>query len=253
MHTPHSPQWASQLSRRLAGIKALAQPTPDDVRRYGATLREDWGTPDAQRRDWNLCLATMGTNTWPELFFVNKAAATANANSSSEASLLAGLNAQPTVSPPTWAPQSGRTSAVSLWASGILSTTGTPTLTFYVRSSTTQGSGTLSGTVLGQSAAITTGSGVSNKLWELELHALCFTPGQGTGNATLSAYGWVRSPGGFASPFNYAITPGGGDSNTLTASLDGSLTQFLNVSCTWSAASSSNTITLQNTRCVAWN
>lgn len=135
--------------------------------------------------------------------------------------------------------------AIEIYASGILGTTGTPTITFQARLGTTSGSSYLSGTSVGASAAITTSSGVSNKMWELYLRLTARTLGIGTGNTTLSGNGWVYSPGGFASPFKYAMTPGGGESATWTSTVDMSLTQYLNLSITWSASSASNTATLK--------
>ncbi len=102
-------------------------------------------------------------------------------------------------------------------------------------------------------AAITTASGVSNQLWFLKLDLTCFTPGIGSTNCTLSGGGYVMSPGGFASPFVYAIEPTTPDTATWTSTIDGSLTQYLNLSVTWSSSSSSNTIRVKNLRAFAWN
>lgn len=198
--------------------------------------------------------SSFGTNTWPETFFASKAAFSAVANTTSETTLLGGANLQPTISPPTFASVPGSaTRCLSFRGWGLVSNTGTPTINFKFYLNTTQGSGSLAGTTLGSTGAITTASGISNMIWKFELDVICQTPGQGTGNATLFASGLVSCPGGFASPFVYPITPGGGNSATVTATLDGSLTQFLNMSATWSAASSSNTITLNALQAVGWN
>jgi Uma2 family endonuclease len=65
--------------------------------------------------------------------------------------------------------------------------------------------------------------------------------------------GRVWSAGGFASPFDYAMTPGGGQSGTWTSTFANNLTQYVNISATWSAMSSSNTITLKSLDVVGWN
>lgn len=175
---------------------------------------------------------------------------TANANTSTETGLLVGPNRQPAVRPPFF---ESAARGLHFRGRGIFSTTGTPTLTFKFYLNTTVGPTNFAGTNVGVTAAITTGSGVSNKLFSFELDITCSTPAQGTTNATVYASGVIKSAAGFASPYEYAITPGTGDSATVTATLDGSLTQFFNMSATWSAQSSSNTITLEMLTGVAWN
>jgi hypothetical protein len=168
----------------------------------------------------------------------------------SEASLIQGTNQQPTLRGGFYDVRRSAT----IWGGGLCASTGTPTYTFYFRLSTTEGATTLSGTVIGQSAAISMQSGVSNKVWFFWLDLTCTTPGQGTNACTLYARGCIWSPGGFASPYSYALTPGGGDSATLSATIDGSLTQYLNISVACSASSSSNAITLyQPLNMVGWN
>lgn len=183
------------------------------------------------------------TGSWAETLFTNRADHTALASSASEGSLLAGTNMQPYLPADYFLGHGDTGRGVKLLFRGVFSTAGTPTLTFQVRMGTTVASTYLSGTSVGASAAITTSSGVSNKFWELELDLICNTPGQGGTNMTLSGSGRVLSPGGFASPFAYALSPGGGESATWTCTLDGTLRQWVNLSATWSASSASNTIT----------
>jgi hypothetical protein len=186
------------------------------------------------------------TGTWTELFFCETADHTALASSAAEGSLLAGTNLQPVIPANFFAPGgsgAGRLRAIRIEAAGILGTTGTPTITFQLRSGTTQGSSDLSGASIGVSAAITTGSGVSNKQWGLVMDLSCRTAGMGTNNTTLSGSGWVWSPTGFASPFWYPLQITTPDTATWTATINGALTQYLNLSATWSASSASNTAT----------
>jgi hypothetical protein len=183
------------------------------------------------------------TGTWTELFSANRADYTAIASFTSELSLLAGVNDQP-VFPALFFQQKERRS-FSILARGLLSTTATPSYTFQLRLGTTLGATFISGTSIGVSAAIVTASGVTNKWWELRLDMTCYTPGLGTGNSTLSGSGYVTSPGGFASPFIYALEPTTPDTATWTATIDNSLTQYLNLSVTSTASSASNTLTLK--------
>lgn len=181
--------------------------------------------------------------TYNETFFINEGDFTALSNSSSEGSLISGLNKQPFI-PATWfLQQGGAFRGFTMLARGVFSTTSTPTLTFQVRAGTTSGPTFLSGVSLGVSPSITTASGVSNKWWELRLDMVCTVRGIGTGNATLSGAGFVASPSGFGTPFIFPLEPTTPDTATWTAVFDASLTQYLNLSATWSAASSSNTIT----------
>ncbi len=181
---------------------------------------------------------------WVELLFANRSDFTAVASSNAEASLLGGNNLQPALAFPFYDSQSfGKT--IRIRGKGVFSTTGTPTMIFQFRLSPTVGSGTLSGASVGVSAAITTQSSVTNKYFEFSLDLVCNTPGFGSTNTTLSGGGKVESPGGFASPFVYALEPTTPDTGTWTSTVDGSLTQYLNVSLTWSASSSSNTCTLK--------
>ncbi len=193
------------------------------------------------------------TGTWSELIFSNRADYTAVASFTTEASLLSGTNVQP-VFPALFFDGTrafGRT--VRLLARGIVSSTGTPTYTFQVRFGTTSGPSFISGTSVAVSAAITTASGITNKFWELCLDLVCYTPGIGTGNTTLSGAGYVQSPGGFASPFVYALEPTTPDTATWTSVIDNSATQYVNLSVACSASSSSNTITCKQLLCFGWN
>src|SRR5207245_1173192 len=101
-------------------------------------------------------------------------------------------------------------------ATGIVSSTATPTYTFFVRLNTTQG--VITGTSVAQSVAITTGSGITNQFWELECDLTLETMGFGAAAATLMGEGTVFSPG-FASPFIYALTPAA-SATVWTATID---------------------------------
>jgi len=187
--------------------------------------------------------ATGLTNTYDETFFINEADHTALSNSTSEGSLLAGTNRQPIVPANYFLQQGSQFRGLSLLARGVLSTTSTPTIIFQVRLGETAGHTFLSGASIGVTAAITTASGVTNQWWELRLDLVCTVRGVGTGNATLAGSGYVMSPGGFASPFVYPLLPTTPPTATWTQTFNAAVTQYLNLSATWSAASASNTIT----------
>jgi len=203
----------------------------------------------ARKRKFFEPRATGLTQTYDETFFVNEADHSAHSNSASETSLIAGTNKQPVI-PANWFLQGGgHFRGISILARGVLSTTSTPTIIFQVRLGETAGSAFLSGSSLAVSAAITTSSGVTNKWWELRLDLICTVRGIGTGNATLAGAGYVASPGGFASPFVYAIEPTTPDTATWTQTFNAAVTQYVNLSATWSAASASNTITCKQLIC----
>lgn len=187
------------------------------------------------------------TQTYAESFFSNLSDFNAHHTSATEGSLLGGVNVQPVI-PALFLAKPNSFKAFRIEASGILGTTSTPTITFQLRLGETSGSAFLSGTSIGVTAAITTQSGVSNQFWKLELDLTCRTPGIGATNCTLSGAGYVMSPGGFASPFIYPIEPTTPPTATWTSTINGAVTQYLNISATWSASSASNTITMKNLR-----
>ena len=183
--------------------------------------------------------------TWQELMYINTSDYAATNTFSSETSLLtAGPNLQPII-PANYFDESHIGRTIIIEAFGVLGSTGTPTYTFQLRLGTTSGSTFLSGTSIGVTAAITTASSVSNKWWHLRHVLTLYTAGIGTGNTTLSGAGYIVSPGGFATPFMYPFEPTTPDTATWTATIDNSLTQFLNLSCTCSSSNSSNTLTVK--------
>lgn len=187
---------------------------------------------------------------WTELLFSNRADFTALASSATEASLLAGLALQP-VFPPGFFLQFGK--AVKIKASGVFSTTGTPTLIFQARLGTTQSLTYYSGTSIAVSAAVTTSSGITNARWDLDIDLVVNTPGMGSGNTTLSSSGKVVSPVGFAAPYIFDLEPTTPPTATWTCTVDAALAQYLQLSATWSASSSSNSITCKLLEILALN
>ncbi len=184
------------------------------------------------------------SGTWREVMFDNNLDFTAVASSAAEASLLVSTpQIQPFIPAMFFDPAKGAGKAIRLYAAGVIGSNATPTIIFQVRLGTTSGPTYYSGTSVGVSAAITLASGVTNKWWELDLLLQCKTPGIGTGAATLFGSGRVISPTGFGSPFTFPLEITTPDTATWTATIDGSLTQYVNLSVTWSASHASNTIT----------
>ncbi len=198
------------------------------------------------------------TGMWTEVFWVNAAAASAVASTASETSLLTGLADQPTIPSTFFANKPGVMRTISIVAKGVLGTTdaGTHTLLFKAYLNTTQGLTNFAGTAVGVSVAIVSAAGTplaATQQWELKLDLQCFTPGLGSGATTLSGAGWVDSPTGFATPFKYALQPSTPPTATWTSTIDAAVTQYINLSITHGASSSSNTITMKQMFVVGWN
>lgn len=181
------------------------------------------------------------TGTWSEVLFASIADGTALNTFTAEASLLQGLNEQPVIPAFFFPTQGGVGKTLRLVARGVLGSTATPTFTFFVRIGTT--SAVVTGASLGQTAAITTGSGVTNQFWELECDIICRAAGIGTGNTTIQCAGLVYSPG-FASPFTYSVTPAA-SATVWTATMDQSVTQYIMVSAACGTSNLANTIQLK--------
>lgn len=243
------------LRQRLALDPRFAGRPAARVRLPRPLTADEWAEATAwerHRRHHNV-VNTFITGTVTELIEVNRADYTAHANSTSEVSIIAGPNLQPTLPAGILSGIKGYGKTFRLEMEGVVSTTGTPTIIFTIRASSTQGTGTVSGTQLGVTAAITSQSGLANDWWKLQWDFTVATPGQGTNNATLIASGYTMSPQGWASPFVYPIEPTTPDTATWTATIDAALTQYLNVTATWSAASASNTITAKRMKFYGMN
>lgn len=181
------------------------------------------------------------TGTSTELIYASTSPGTAKNTFTSEVLIndTTGMGPQAHLPADFWLPQNNQNGrAIRIVARGILSTTGTPTYTFTVRFGAAASTSTA--IVLG-SAAITTASGVSNKGWEFEGDVIMKTiAGAGT-NSTVEGAGMVSSPAGFASPFQYELWGGAAQPGTV-ATVDTSITNYINFNITCSASSSSNSI-----------
>lgn len=184
------------------------------------------------------------TGTNAELLYANTTAGTAKASFTSEVQIndTTGMGVQCHLAPDFFLPNPTAVGkGIRIVARGILSSTGTPTYTFTIRSGT---AGNTTAAILLGSAALTTGSGVSNQPFELQGDVFLVSQGAAGANSTVRGTGMLMCPG-------LATTIAGLGANasltTPTATtFDCSITNFINFNVTCSASSSSNTITLQS-------
>lgn len=181
-----------------------------------------------------------GTNS--ELIYSSTAVgATLNTfTTETQANTTAAMGVQAHLPPDFFAPnnvQTGRT--LRIVARGILSSTATPTYTFTVRAGA---SGNITSAILLGSAALTTGSSVTNQFWELQGDVTLTAIGAAGTNSTVRGIGSVLSSG-LATVVNPVY--GGAASPGTVATLDTSVTNYINFNIACSASSASNTITLQ--------
>lgn len=181
-----------------------------------------------------------GTNV--ETIYTSTAAGTAKNTFTSEVQIndTAGMGVQAHLPPDFWLPtnnQVGR--GIRIVARGILSSTATPTYTFTIRGGAA--GNTTSGILLG-SAALTTGSGVSNQYFCLEGDIIVTAIAAAGTNTTVRGIGEIRCPG-LATTINPVY--GGAASPGTVSTIDTSIANYINFNVTCSASSASNTITLQ--------
>lgn len=141
-------------------------------------------------------------------------------------------------------PQPGK--AYILRAGGIISTTGTPTITFTPRWG--QSATPASNVTLGASIALTTGSALSNVPWYAEFLLGFRQLGIAASGSTATGNGYVMI-GGPTATASQVVTIGA----TVPTNLDHTTAQGLIISATWGTSSASNTITAQWTLLVSAN
>lgn len=178
----------------------------------------------------------MAKQTWQETLQVQVADGTAVANSTTETIIV------PNYTVPANYMADGRIIRVRVF--GKYSTTGTPTLTFFIRW------GGVSGTLLCKTAAVTLPT-VTNGMFELDVLIQVRSNGA---TGTIMANGVCRVYAGVAPTVasatgNAAITPmsNGGTVTPAAATVDLTADTALAISAQWSAASASNTLTSLNT------
>lgn len=175
------------------------------------------------------------TGTWCELLFRNKGDFTLMSTTGAETSFVAGQNQQARI-PAGFFGNLFPQRAIKILARGVLTTTtGTPTFTIQARLGATIGTAFITGTSIGVSPAIVSITGVTNQYWQLEIDLISTIAGQGAGNSTLAGAGYIRSPGGFAAPYEYALEPTTPPTATWTSVFDDSVDQYLNLTATLQA------------------
>jgi len=181
-----------------------------------------------------------GTNV--ELLYSNVNPSTAKTTWTTEVQCndVAGMGVQAHLPPDFWLPTPGQVGrGIRIKAAGILSSTGTPTYTFTIRSGA---AGSTTTAILLGTAAITTGSGVTNQYWELEGDVILTAIGAAGTNSTVRGHGTFRS-GGVAAPYIYPAWGGAATPGTV-ATVDTTITNYINFNIACSASSASNAVTI---------
>ena len=181
-----------------------------------------------------------GTNC--ELLYASTATSAAKASWTTEVTCndTATMGVAPHLPPDFWLPAPGQVGrGIRIVARGILSSTGTPTYTFSIRGGA---AGSTSTAILLGTAALTTGSGVTNQIWEMQGDVVLTTMGAAGTNSTVRGVGTFISPG-TANKIDPAW--GGGATPGTVATLDTSITNYINFNIACSASSPSNTVTIQ--------
>ena len=181
-----------------------------------------------------------GTNC--ELIYASTATSAAKASWTTEVTCndTATMGVQAHLPPDFWLPTPGQVGrGIRIVARGILSSTGTPTYTFSIRGGA---AGSTSTAILLGTAALTTGSGVTNQIWEMQGDVMLTTLGAAGTNSTVRGVGTFISPG-TANKIDPAW--GGGATPGTVATLDTSITNYINFNIACSASSASNTVTIQ--------
>jgi hypothetical protein len=184
------------------------------------------------------------TGTSEEVIYSSLAVGATLATFTTEALLntTATMGVQPHLPPDFFLPnntQPGR--GIRVTARGVLSTTSSaPTFTINVRGGA---AGNVSSTpILLGSGAITAGISQTNQYWELKAEVVLTAIAAAGANSTVRGNGYLIC-GGLASPFIYPVW-GGGSSPGTTATLDTSVTNYINVTAACSASNAANSITL---------
>lgn len=181
-----------------------------------------------------------GTNV--ELIYASTGVSAAKASWTTEVTCndTATMGVQAHLPPDFFLPSPGQIGrGIRIVARGILSSTGTPTYTFTIRAGA---AGAINTAILLGTAALTTGSGVTNQIWEMQGDVVLTTIGAAGTNSTVRGVGTFISPG-TANKIDPAY--GGGASPGTVATLDTTITNYINFNIACSASSASNTVTIQ--------
>ena len=176
-----------------------------------------------------------GTNV--ELIYASTGVSAAKASWTTEVTCndTATMGVQAHLPPDFFLPSPGQIGrGIRIVARGILSSTGTPTYTFTIRAGA---AGAINTAILLGTAALTTGSGVTNQIWEMQGDVVLTTIGAAGTNSTVRGVGTFISPG-TANKIDPAY--GGGASPGTVATLDTTITNYINFNIACSASSASS-------------
>lgn len=183
-----------------------------------------------------------GTNT--ELIYASTAAGATLATFTTEAqaNTTGTMGVQAHIPPDFWLPnQSSVGKGIRILARGILASTATPTYTWTVRGGA---AGNVASTpILAGTAALATLSGATTCAWEFEADCILKTIGAAGANSTLTSVGRLFCAGLATTANNMAY--GAGASPGTVATLDTSITNYINFNIACSASNAANTISLQ--------
>jgi hypothetical protein len=183
------------------------------------------------------------TGSVTEMLYASTASGATLSSFTTEAQLntTATMGVQPHLPPDFWLPnqaQVGR--GIRVVARGVLSTAGTaPTLQFNLRGGTA--ANVSAAPLLAGTAANTFAVSLSGVPWEFEADLILSAIAAAGANSTIKAMGML-SIGGIAGS-GWAIW-GGGTSPGTVATLDTSVTNYLNLTCACGTSSASNSVTL---------
>lgn len=189
------------------------------------------------------------TNNQGELIYANPTSGTAKPSFTTEIAIndVAGMGVRAHIPPDYWR-NTGDGTLRTIWfvARGILSSTATPTYTFTLRLGVLD---SITSVIALGSAALTTGSGVTNQIFEFNGHFNMRTVGTTAASATGHGEGLLSSSG-----TANKIDPiwGGGASPGTFTTLDTTITNYFNFNVACSASSASNTITLHQLLVFGW-
>lgn len=188
--------------------------------------------------------ASFVTGSQSELIATNIVSGTAKNSFTSEATIndTAAMGAQPMLPAYYWqpGPEGPGHGTLRVTLRGLVSSTATPTFTWTVRLG---GAVSTAGPIIGGTTTLTTLTGISNQLWEMEFDFQLRTAAAEGGNSTGLGAGLLSSPAGLASPGVYAVWGGAAQPGTVST-VDISIVNHLNVNAACSASSASNGLTL---------
>jgi len=188
---------------------------------------------------------TTGTQT--ELLAANTANGSA-ANTFSSAQYIGAQTGAGYLPANFFLPNLGVGKSLLIKAFGVISTTSTPNFTMAVTLNTTQGTYNSSG-ILATTAATAQGSGESNVPWELEVLATCTATGA---SGTMLADGmWKVYPTGTSLIAARCSSSTANPNTALTISTESAY--YVELAGTWSASSSSNSVTVYNVAVIGLN